>query len=121
MLDEQNLHALRNLIAQHGGAQQQQLQAALEGLEKAIAGQALLFRKLMFELRNHQAGDAQLNSLLTQDSLNLTFQKLGLPKQNPFSVTEAESAVKELSSSIANANNFAAILSTVVKVAKVFI
>lgn len=121
MLDEQNLNALKNLIAQNGGPQQQQLQEALEGLERAIAGQALLVRNLILDLRNRQAGDAQLDAVLTQNSLNAVFQMLGVPKQNPFSVTEAETAVKELSNSIANANNFAAILSTVVKVAKVFI
>jgi len=121
MLDQQNLKALKDLIAQHGGAQEQQLQEALEGLEKAIAGQALLVRNLIFELRNHQAGDAQLNALLTQNSLNAVFQALGVPKQNPFSVTEAESSIRELSDRIANSNNFAAIIGTVVKVAKLFI
>lgn len=121
MLKETDLQQLQALIDQHGGAQQAQLGESLRDLQKTIVGQSFLIRSLMIDLRNRKAGAAALQALLTQQALADIYQSLGVPKQNAFSVAEADAAVTELAGSVANANNLANVTQALVKVATVFI
>lgn len=121
MLTQENLQRLKDMVDQQAGPQQAELKAALEDLQKAIAGEALLIRNLLIQLRNAQVGNMAIQNVLTETTLSDIFNSLHSPKRNPFSVAEADAAVRELSDKVANANNFADVLATVVKVAKVFI
>ena len=121
MLTEDAIDEIEQLIAASGGAKKQGLAEALRDLQKVIAGQSVLIAGLVAQLRNKQVGDDGLNQILDSNSLKGLFKDLGVPKENPFSVTEADQACKQVAKAIANATNFADILKSVVQVAKVFI
>lgn len=121
MLTEQAVQKLENLIDQAGGPNKDEMKSSLECLLKAIAGQALLIRNMNMELRNRQVNDIAMDQILTNNTLAQIFQSLGSPKQNPFTVREAEAKAQELADQVAQANDFGQILGTVVKVATLFI
>ncbi len=121
MLTEQALRRLTDLIDREGGTHKQEMKTALEDLQKAIAGQALLIRNMGIELRNHQVDEMAMDQILSRATLAQFFQSIGSPKRNPFTVKDADHTAQELVDKVAQANDFAQILSTVVKVATVFI
>jgi len=121
MLTETNLQQIQALVQQHGGNKATELGDALLDLQKTIVGQSLLIRALLMDLENRQVGDAALEGLLNERSLSVIYQKLGSPKQNPFSVSDANAAIETLANKVSGATNFADIAKTLVAVAKVFI
>jgi len=121
MLNEQLLEKISNLIDQHGGSEKTELLGAFQDLKTALAGQALLINNQAAELRNHQVSDQVLNMILTQRTLSGLLQSLGVPKQNPFSVSEVASATQELANKVAESNDFSKTIGKIINVAKIFI
>lgn len=121
MLNEQLLERISNLIEQHGGSEKAGLLGAFQDLKTALAGQALLINNQAAELRNHRVSDQAQNMILTQRTLSDLLQSLGVPKQNPFSVSEVTSATQELANEVAASNDFSNTVGKIINVAKIFI
>lgn len=121
MLNEQLMEKISYLIEHHGGSEKAELLSAFQDLKTALAGQALLINNQAAELRNHQVSDQVLDMILTQRTLSGLLQSLGVPKKNPFSVTDVTSATQELANKVAASNDFSKTIGKIINVAKIFI
>jgi len=121
MISEANLAKMRNVIAQHGGADSDALSKTLDDLETAITSQALVMHEQIRRLNNFIVDSAEFDQIMTENSLGAALGSIGRPKQNSFSMDDVSTAVQELKDAVDAANNFANILGTAVNVAKVFI
>jgi hypothetical protein len=123
MLSELSLNKISDLINNSNKSDDEkgELNDAMLDIKKALTGQALLINNLATSLRNRQVNESALNNILTENTLSGLLQSIGVPKRNPFSVSEAISASESLSEEMARARDFSNILGTLINVAKIFI
>jgi hypothetical protein len=120
-MTEATLNDLAAFIDSSAGADKQRFAEALRELQTTIVGQALHTRSLTIILRNEQVNRQIIDAVLQANPLAASLQRLGRPKQTPFTAADCEAACTTLAASIAQQTDFKKILGAVVGIVKVFV
>lgn len=122
MLTANTLAELRSLIASGAAPERrEELNGALDDLQRTIAAQALAIRNLAAEVRNRRVGQQAMDAIVPPAALDALLRKIGEPRPTPFSLEEAQRACAELADAGARAGEIGQIAAAVVKVARAFV
>ena len=122
MLTESTLAELRALINSAAAPDRRDdLEGALDDLQRTIAAQSLAIRNLTADLRNRRIGQEAMDALLPPGALNGLLERLGEARSSPFSLDQARRACAELADHAARASDVGEIAAAIVKVARAFL
>jgi hypothetical protein len=119
-MDDQGLIQLRSFIQAAPEDQRASLQAALDALLTAAAGQAITIRTLTTQLRNARISLAQVDRSIPIGVLGDVATALGRPGARTVSIQDAEAAARELARQASRGGDLTSVLIAIARVVSVF-